>query len=69
MTLERLVILILTRQLGKSYTGLCNYLEIKSYKGFYYLVILNIQINSPTYSIFVFKILFEAPFGRVNKRK
>ena len=39
----------LIRQLGKKYTGLCNCLEIKSYKGFHLLVKVNIQIDSPTY--------------------
>ena len=31
---ERLAILILIRQLGEEYTGLCNCLELKSKKGF-----------------------------------
>ena len=37
------------KNINIKYTGLCNCLEIKSYKGFHLLVKVNIQIDSPTY--------------------
>ena len=52
ITLGRLIILILIRQLGRAYTGLCNCLEIVWKQRFSLTShTLNIQINSPTYSV------------------